>query len=201
LVVALLIGDVFSFAPFQPERSVALKPLVQNGTVEPPAFPALRLSADGRGPSSAVPSTMMNKIDWNAMVKYSVGLTVQMSLIYGFFTGIDKIVARFSLKIPFWANVAFLYGFNLKSSFFSILPGKRSDERKLKQEDWEYNKRNTPSWTPPGFVFGIMWPLFTFGLRAVTAAMIVQSSGGSYATSALMSLMLHLGFGNLWNTV
>ena len=143
----------------------------------------------------------MNKIDWNAMLKYPAGITAQMLLILGVLTSIDLIMGRLSLKIPLWFNALFFYFFNLKTSVFSILPNKRSDKRKITQEDWEYNKRIKPSWTPPGVVFGIMWPLFTFGLRAVSAAMIVKNSAGKFATSTLMSLMLHIGFGNFWNTV
>lgn len=152
------------------------------------------ISTNGGGVSS------YDKIDWSALVKYPVGLAVQMALMFGFLTGVDKTVAHFSLKIPLAVNFLFLYAFNLKSSLFSIFPQKKSDGRKMKQENWEYNKRNKPSWTPPGLAFVFGWPLLTFGLRAFTGAMVVKSIG-SYANPAIMSLMLHLGIGNLWNTV
>lgn len=140
-------------------------------------------------------------VDYGAIGKWITSLTVQTALIMGVFTGIDKLVSRFSLKIPFYANVVFFYIFNLKSSIFSLLPNRQNKEQqKLRQQDWEYNKRQRPSWTPPGFVFAIMWPLFVFGIRAVTAAMVVQASGGIYATPAIAALMTHLGIANLWNT-
>lgn len=153
----------------------------------------------GGGGSTSSPSSY-DKVDWAALIKYPVAVAVQLSLMFGFFTGIDKVVAHYSLKVPFALNCVFLYSFNLKSSLFSIMPNKKSDGRKLTQENWEYNQRKQPSWTPPGFAFVIGWPLLTFGLRAFTGAMVVKASG-KYATAAIMSLMLHLSTGNLWNTV
>eukprot|EP00980_Cylindrotheca_fusiformis_P001006 scaffold276_cov132-Cylindrotheca_fusiformis.AAC.1 len=99
-------------------------------------------------------------------------------------------------NIPVWVNAIFFYGFNLKTSVFSPLPSKTDRD----SEGWEYQKRNRPSWTPPGWVFGIMWPLFVFGTRAVTAAVMVQKLG-CYANVPIMALMLNLSFGNLWNTM
>lgn len=144
-------------------------------------------------------------VDGTALAKYSVGLAAQMSLLYGFLAAIDAVLVCFpSVKVPFAANVAFLYAFNLKSSLLSILPSSKNEPRKITDKDkgtQEYNKRNVPKWTPPGIAFVLGWPLLTFGLRAITGAMVVQASGGRYATAAIMSLMLHFSFGNLWNTV
>ena len=134
-------------------------------------------------------------MDFAAIGKYGAALTVQLSLIYGLLAGIDAIVAKYTVKIPFYVNVIFFYSFNLITSIFSPLPSKRPE-----QKEWEYTKRKQPSWTPPGPVFAIMWPLFVFGTRAATAALIVQKTG-LYATPAIMALMLHLAFGTLWNTV
>lgn len=151
------------------------------------------------------PYIVYDKVDKAALFKYSVGLATQVSLLFGFFTAVDRILAHFpSVKVPFVANVIFLYAFSLRSSLFSILPNTNSDSEgsKLTEEgNQEYNKRNIPSWTPPGIAFVLGWPLLTFGLRAVTGAMVVQASGGQYASPAIMSLMLHLSLGNLWNTV
>ena len=150
----------------------------------------------GGGGESSSPPIVYEKVDWAALGKYSVGLVAQVSLLFGFLTAIDQILAHHyfsSVKVPFAANVIFLYVFNLKSSLFSILPSSSSEER--------YTKRNRPSWTPPGIAFVFGWPLLTFGLRAYTGAMVVQASGGRYASAALMSLMLHFSVGNLWNTV
>eukprot|EP00571_Detonula_confervacea_P006968 CAMPEP_0172320486 /NCGR_PEP_ID=MMETSP1058-20130122/40666_1 /TAXON_ID=83371 /ORGANISM="Detonula confervacea, Strain CCMP 353" /LENGTH=285 /DNA_ID=CAMNT_0013035765 /DNA_START=186 /DNA_END=1043 /DNA_ORIENTATION=- len=134
-------------------------------------------------------------VDFAAVGKYALALAVQMSLIFGVLTGIDKIRAKFAIKIPFYANVLFFYAFNLSTPSFSILPQK--GENISFREDREFNR---PSWTPPGYVFAIMWPLFVFGTRATTAAMMVRATG-SYANSTVMALMLHLGITNLWNTI
>lgn len=139
-------------------------------------------------------------IDYVAVCKWVTSLTVQTAAAMGVLAMIDSLLARFSLKVPFYANVAFFYFFNLTTSAFSLLPNRGKEQQKLEQADWEYNKRRRPGWTPPAFVFVLMWPLFVFGLRAVTAAMVVQASG-IYATPAIGTLMLHLGFGNLWNSV
>jgi len=180
----------------RPSSSTTLPfPIVPGSTT---AFHPQSMASIKNPPSSSIYET----IDWTALVKYSVGLAGQLSLLFGFLTGMDKILAHYSsLKVPFAANVVFLYLFNLKSSLFSILPNSMSERRKLKQENWEYNKRNIASWTPPGIAFVFGWPLLTFGLRAVTGAMIVEASGGRYAVPAIMSLMLHLAIGDLWNTV
>ena len=150
-------------------------------------------------------SSAYDGMDWTALAKYSVGLAAQMSFLFGFLAAIDAVLVCFpSVEVPFAANVAFLYSFNLKSSLFSILPSSKIEGRKITDKDkgtQEYNQRNVPKWTPPGIAFVFGWPLLTFGLRAVTGAMVVQASGGRYATPAIMSLMLHLSVGNLWNTV
>lgn len=123
-----------------------------------------------------------------------------MGLIFGLFTGIDKLLSSEYVvlkKIPLWANAIFFYAFNLFTSLFSPLPSSKGD---FDTKEWEYQKRNRPWWTPPGWVFAIMWPLFVFGTRAVTAAAVVDRTG-VYANSAIMALMFHLCIGSLWNTV
>jgi len=161
------------------------------------AFYPHRMASTENPPSSS----SYDAIDWTALVKYPVGLAGQLLLVFGFFTGIDTILAHYSsLKVPFLANVVFLYLFKLKYSLFSLLPNSMSERRKITQEAQFREKRKVPSWTPPGIAFVFGWPLLTFGLRAVTGAMVVKVSGGLYATPAIMSLMLHLSVGNLWNT-
>lgn len=152
---------------------------------------SLRASSVSQG-SSTTPS-----VDWKALFKYTVSLAVQISLLFGVMTGIDTIVAKLSRKIPVWANGILFYAFNLKTtSYFSLLPSTRS----MDTSEWEYQKRNKPNWTPPGWVFAVMWPLFVFGTRAATAALLVQKTG-TYAHGAIISLLFHLCIGSLWNTV
>lgn len=148
--------------------------------------------------SSSASSSSRPPVDLAAVTKYAVSLAMQMGLIFGLLTGIDMAMARFDImkKIPLWANAIFFYAFNLKTGLFSPLPSQSGSQTK----EWEYQKRNKPSWTPPGWVFAVMWPLFVFGTRAVTAAVVAQKTG-LYANSAIMALMFHLCIGSLWNTV
>ena len=150
-------------------------------------------------------------VDFRAIFKYATGLTVQTFMIYTFLAiFMDKLLVSTILKgklgllqstiIPTWANFVFFYMFNANTSFFSILPiNKQSGDKNEKQ--WDNLERKQPSWTPPGYVFAIMWPLFVFGTRAYTASRIVGILGGVYANRAVMALMLHLSVANLWNTV
>jgi tryptophan-rich sensory protein len=162
------------------------------------ASPLRRQSSNDDSKSSTSSISSRPPFDFMALAKYTTSLAMQMGLIFGLFTGIDMAITRFDImkKIPFWANVVFFYAFNLITSLFSPLPSQSDTQTK----EWEYQKRNKPSWTPPGWVFAIMWPLFVFGTRAVTAAAIVQKTG-LYTNSAIMALMFHLCIGSLWNTV
>jgi hypothetical protein len=155
--------------------------------------PSLASISGGSSQGGATETKRRRGLDIVALAKYGVGLGVQLLLIYGIFTAIDKLVAKFALKIPPFANFVFFYIFNILTA--ALNPLKRQTETK------EEKKFVQPSWTPPGYVFAIMWPLFVFGIRAATASMVVSASGGDFATPTLMFLMLHLGFGNLWNTV
>ena len=150
-------------------------------------------------PSTEVePSTREGRaaVDFGAIAKYSIGLALQLSLIFGVLTGMDALVARFypGETLPVWANTVIFYLFNINTSVFSPLPSQPE------QKEWQYQKRIRPSWTPPGWVFAVMWPLFVFGTRAWTAARIVKAVG-NYANPAVMFLMLHLTIANLWNTM
>lgn len=140
-------------------------------------------------------------VDFGAIFKYVIGLTAQTSLIYAFLAiCIDKLLVSTLLKgrlglqsIPIWANFLFFYVFNLMTSLFSILP--------INKQRGDLAKRNKPWWTPPGYVFAIMWPLFVFGIRAFTASRVVGVLGGIYANKAVMALMFHLCVASLWNTI
>jgi len=181
--------------------SLSRSAVVTNNKPIQSLFPSVSLhEKNAAAASSSNDEGSYTKIDYEALLyKYPVGLLGQTSLIYGFLTVIDKLLMRFSSsipKVPFVLNFFFLYLFNLKSSSFSILPNQRSDG----EEDRDFIKANKPSWTPPGLAFVFGWPLLTFGLRAYTASMIIDAMGGRYATLPIMSLMLHLGVGCLWNT-
>jgi len=133
-------------------------------------------------------------LDVAAVAKYGIGLAIHVSLLYAVLTGIDALVDRGVVSsIPFAVSVVFFYACNLATSVLS--PFARQSDAKNKSQ------KIKPTWTPPGFVFVIMWPIVVFGIRAVTASMIVRDLGGSYANLPIMLLMLHLTIANWWNTV
>ena len=142
-------------------------------------------------------------VDWTSIIKYTIGLTVQMVLVYGFLCILDYVVASTFLTIPFGVNVLLVYVFNLQTSVFSILKQTKGSERKKlsKEASVRYDRKIVPTWTPPPIAFVLGWPIITFGLRAYTAAMIVEKCHGRYATVPIMTLMLHLCIGTVWNTV
>ncbi|KAG7343996.1 TspO/MBR family protein [Nitzschia inconspicua] len=152
------------------------------------------------GAFAAESSNSSPPVDYEAIGKWTIAYMGQLGLVYGFLWCLDKLVSRFNLPLPYYATIPFFYSFNLKTSIFSLLPNKKLKSQKMTQGDWEYNKRKKPSWTPPGFVFALMWPLFVFGLRATTAAMVLAKTG-KFACLPIMVLMSHLSVGNLWNTV
>ena len=89
---------------------------------------------DGRGKAPSA----YDGVDGTALAKYSVGLAAQVSLLFGFLAAIDAVLVYFpSVQVPFAANVAFLYAFNLKSSLFSILPNSKNEGRKITDKDKE----------------------------------------------------------------
>ena len=139
------------------------------------------------------------RVDWSALFKYGTSLSLQLSLIFGFFSLLDKVLARTSVQLPFVVNIVFFYFFNAKTGTFSPLKQQRDTDTST--DDGFAENKVRPKWTPPGIVFAIMWPIFVFGIRATTASMVVEFCGARYATAPLMSLFAHLAFGNLWNSV
>jgi translocator protein len=147
------------------------------------------------------------RFDFDAVAKYGAAILVQMSLITLLFTGLDRVVTSYSLRIPTAVNCVLFYMLALKSRVFNPMSNTRPQPRSLEVGTSDASKskaapfqRNMPSWTPPGFVFPIVWLLIIGPIRALTSAMIYQNVG-SYASLPILSLMLHLSIGDVWNTV
>lgn len=137
--------------------------------------------------------------DYYAVFKYTAALVTQMTLLFGVFTGLDKIVGTFNIQIPFFANFILFYFLALKSRIFNPLSNNRPQPQ-TKEIAGEEQKRVMPTWTPPGFIFPIVWLLVIAPIRATASAMIYGSTM-SYTTPAIMALMLHLSIGDVWNTI
>lgn len=139
------------------------------------------------------------ELDSESILKYGASLVTQLSLIYGFFSLLDFGVDKTGVEIPFIANGILFFALSIKSRVFNPLANSRPNTDNLETDNAP--QRIMPSWTPPGIVFPIMWVLIIGPLRAYTSAMVFDANGGSYADLSIMSLMLHLSIGDIWNTV
>jgi benzodiazapine receptor len=137
--------------------------------------------------------------DAEAVLKYGVALTTELGLFYGIFTGLDMLVASTGVEIPIAVNFIFFYLCALKSRVLNPLLNKRPQPKNLELDD-DASKRVMPSWTPPGVVFPIMWLLIIGPMRAASSVLVYQAAG-SFANPAILSLMLHLSIGDVWNTI
>ena len=155
--------------------------------------------------SASTPNASNQELDTGAIAKYGVALVTQLSLIAGLFYGLDTVLATAgstSGVLPSPVSWFICYAFSLKSRAFNPLNNARPDREKAMKEGKSdgFKDRNQPSWTPPGVVFPIMWLLIIGPLRATSSMMIINELGG-YLTLPLMSFMLHLSCGDIWNTI
>ena len=149
-------------------------------------------------------------LNWDAVAKYVTAIVVQMSLGFGIFTALDRIVKMYSFQTPFAVNVVFFYFMALKSRVLNPLANNRPQPKTLETRGGSggsgddatvpNTKRIMPSWTPPGFIFPIVWLLVIGPIRAITSSLIYTSTG-RYACWPIMSLLLHLSIGDVWNTI
>ncbi len=155
--------------------------------------------------STSSSSSSNEVLDVEAIAKYAGAATIQLSLISAAFYGLDTILATTSSlsSLPSPITWFICYVLSLKSRVFNPLNNARPDRQKAVSEEKSagFNDRIQPSWTPPGVVFPIMWILIIGPLRATSSTMIVNAMGGEYFTLPLMSLMLHLTCGDIWNTI
>eukprot|EP00550_Attheya_septentrionalis_P003582 CAMPEP_0198300438 /NCGR_PEP_ID=MMETSP1449-20131203/48251_1 /TAXON_ID=420275 /ORGANISM="Attheya septentrionalis, Strain CCMP2084" /LENGTH=342 /DNA_ID=CAMNT_0044002281 /DNA_START=13 /DNA_END=1041 /DNA_ORIENTATION=- len=167
---------------------------------------AVRLSDNNTG----------TKLDTDALVKYAVALVVQMSLFTGLFAGLDALVSVSGINpasIPRVAVGFLFYFFSLKSRVLNPLNNNRPKRPTLGESNDDdddsttndaspgFRDRNMPSWTPPGVTFPIMWLLIIGPIRAVAAAWVWSLEGHTFCHVALLSFVLHLTCGDIWNTI
>ena len=147
--------------------------------------------------SSSEP-TAVQKLDVDALAKYSTALATQMALFAGIFKATDYALTLAPFQVPFAVNCVLFWMVALRSRVLNPLNNSRPKTDNLETEGSA--KRNMPTWTPPGFIFPIMWILIIGPIRAATTAMVYNVTG-SYANIAILSLMLHLSIGDCWNSV
>jgi tryptophan-rich sensory protein len=136
-----------------------------------------------------------NDIDFDALMKYTVAGAVQMGAFYCLLSAMDKGISSFDLSPPLWANCLFFYACSLKSRVFNPL----RNERPTVASPIEV-EINRPTWTPPGVFFPIMWVLVIGPIRAYSSSLVYEATG-TYADIAILSFLLHLSIGDIWNTV
>ena len=142
-------------------------------------------------------------IDYGSIVKYVVAMSVQVGLSFGMWIVIDWALQTLTQRFP---NVQpsrvikfiMVYYFNLHVGKFNFLP--KIPERSTPAKNSPGRIR--PSWTPPGYVFALMWPLFVFGTRAYTMVVIADNSiDGKFANPVMLSMMVHFSFASLWSSM
>lgn len=177
-------------------RLTRLEPIVE--AIRLPSPSSLLGLSSSSSDKSQVASVNAPKFDYDALFKYVTAIGVQVGLFSLLFSGLDKVVAHWTIKVPTAVNFILFYALALKSRVLNPLANNRPDPKSL--ETKEQPKRKMPSFTPPGFVFPIVWLLIIGPIRAATSCMIYNKLG-YYASLPLLSLMLHLSIGDIWNTI
>lgn len=182
---------------------------------------SLTSTADGtESIGEGTASSKATALDTGAIFRYAVALIVQMCLMTTLLKGLDVITGALNMrqKVPFAGNVVFFFFLALKSRVFNPLSNARPRPQTREVEDGSSSKtsssgisevdssslppRKMPTWTPPGFVFPIVWILIIGPLRAVSSSLAYRANGGVYADAgSILWLMLHLSVGDVWNTV
>lgn len=148
--------------------------------------------------SSGTEELSETAFDFEAVGIYGVAIATEVGLFAITFKALDTIVARTGVTLPFIVNLVIFYFMALKSRAFNPLSNNRPKPKTLETDD--ANKRKMPTWTPPGFIFPIMWLLVIGPLRATAASMVVKTAG-CYFHPAILALSLHLSVGDVWNTI
>ncbi|CAB9501150.1 TspO/MBR family [Seminavis robusta] len=209
LTVILVVWTASPIAAFQPQYSIIGRPPVVPTktssswlllpTTTKPRHHHVTTARMASAAEDDTDSTPKKQLDVDAIVKYGGALAIQMGLFTGIFTLFDKLVAITGIaQVPFAVNFILFYFCALKSRVLNPLANNRPNVD-TKEVD-NIPKRQMPTWTPPGFVFPIVWLLLIGPLRAATSSMIYATTG-SYACAPILALMLHLSIGDVWNTI
>ncbi|KAL3786855.1 hypothetical protein HJC23_013776 [Cyclotella cryptica] len=145
------------------------------------------------------------QLDTGAITKYAVAGITEMSLFGLTFRLIDLALSRFQLsatQLPFPLLAFAFYAISLKSRVFNPLNNQRPDRSKAIDGKGSvgFRDRVMPKWTPPGFIFPIMWLLIIGPIRAFSSASVVQAMGTLFSMPT-MAFILHLTVGDIWNTI
>jgi len=129
------------------------------------------------------------------MLNYTASLAVQSTLSVGMWMCVDWATKAVpNLPNSRWFRFAVVYFLNLQVGIFNLLPTISERVKDISPG------RKRPSWTPPGWVFVLMWPLFVFGTRAYTMV-VVADKVGRFVNPVTIAMMVHFGVGGLWSHV
>jgi translocator protein len=152
---------------------------------------------------SVIDADEKSPLDVDALLKYAIAVSTQMSIFYIIANGLDRLSDALQMSpssVPFALQWFLFYVTALRSRVFNPLINRRPQTSNFEVKDSAIPKRKMPTWTPPGFVFPIIWLLLIGNLRAISTSLIVRTTG-SYAHPAFFALLLHLSIGDTWNTV
>jgi translocator protein len=65
-------------------------------------------------------------------------------------------------------------------------------------ENGWYQALQKPSWNPPGWIFGVVWPIL-YALMGLSLAMILNARGSAGRTPAIAMFMVQLAANLLWS--
>jgi tryptophan-rich sensory protein len=138
-------------------------------------------------------------VAWSDVFKYASASLLQLALIGAALASLDYV--GFGKLPPACAFPLFVF-LSLRSRVFSILnnarPNRKAQDGKATPSDIK-----RPGWTPPGIAFPIIWLSITV-LRAISSTMIVaalREGGEGLFSRPILALMLHLVFGDTWNSI
>ena len=202
-----------SIAAFQPVPSASTSGAIRSSakTINPPpaaAFAAPISSASAsaiRSSASSDDAGSDGQLDVGALGKYALAAGIQMGIFSGVFKLADIGLASAGMtpsSLPFAAIAFVFYACALKSRAFNPLNNARPDRSKAVEGKGSagFKDRVMPSWTPPGFIFPIMWLLIIGPIRAYSSAMVVTATG-TFFNPAIMAFIFHLTCGDIWNTI
>jgi len=154
--------------------------------------------------SSAGNSNEKQVLDTSAISKYFIAGGIELSLFSATFYALDRILTSTDIYPASPIIWLLFYVTSFKSRVFNPLDNSRPDRRKGNEDDEDagagFQDRIMPKWTPPGITFPIVWLLIIGPLRATSSVMIVHSTG-LFFSFPIMSLILHLTIGDIWNSI
>ena len=198
--LSILQGSVLPVTAFQTASVSLHRPRLP---VQPTAFaiqhnhhPVAATKTSSILRSTTVEDPDAPELDTDAITKYIISAIVELGLFSAIFQLLDMTTTSLDIQLPFPAIAFLFYACSLKSRVFNPLNNQRPNRSKAIDGKGSsgFKDRVMPAWTPPGFIFPIMWLLIIGPIRAYTSAVVVTTTG-SFFTLPTMAFLLHLTVG------